>query len=77
VRCSRVQSPPYLHVRRLPLVAIVGCGWRFGAISGHRSVMRRPGSQWDGAVERPSADQGFRVAPGLPSASHPGSTGPG
>jgi hypothetical protein len=24
VRCSRVQSPPKLHVRRLLLVAIVG-----------------------------------------------------
>ena len=25
VRCSRVQRPPQLHVRRLLLVAIVGC----------------------------------------------------
>jgi hypothetical protein len=25
VRCSRVQSPRQLHVRRLPLVAIIGC----------------------------------------------------
>jgi hypothetical protein len=25
VRCSRVQSPRQLHVRRLLLVAIVGC----------------------------------------------------
>jgi hypothetical protein len=25
VRCSRIQGVPYLHVRRLPLVAIVGC----------------------------------------------------
>src|SRR6266568_3435560 len=35
-------------------LAIDGCS---GTSRGHGSVMRRPGSRWDGAVERPSAFQ--------------------
>jgi hypothetical protein len=45
-----------------------GCWWRSLAVDGgsgtprgHGSVMRRPGSQWDGAVERPSAFQAGHI----------------
>ena len=44
------------------------CWWRSlaidgssGAPRGHGSVMRRPGSQWDGAIERPSAFQAGHI----------------
>jgi len=44
------------------------CWWRSLAVDGssgtsrgHESVMGRPGSRWDGAVERPSAFQAGRI----------------
>ena len=35
-----------------------------GTSRGHGYVMRRPGSQWDGAVERPSAFQAWHIPVG-------------
>jgi hypothetical protein len=55
VRCSRVQACP-------SLMSAGCCWWRSLAIDGgsgtprgHGSIMRRPGSRWDGVVERPFA----------------------
>ena len=45
-----------------PSLAIDGSS---GTPRGHGSVMRRPGSRWDGAVERPSAFQAGHI-PKLP-----------
>jgi hypothetical protein len=85
LRIKRVFSCVARGFKACPIFMFAGCRWcrslavdgGSGPSRGHRSVMCRPGSQWDGAVERPSLDQGFRVAPGLSSASHLSSTGPG
>ena len=52
------------------------CWWRSLAIDGssgtsrgHGSVMRRPGSRWDGAVQRPSAFQAGHIPVGADRAS--------
>jgi hypothetical protein len=46
-------------------VAAGGDRWLLMAARGHGPVMRRPGSQWDGVIERPSAyRKGGRSVPG-------------
>ena len=68
LRITRVFSCVARGFKACPIFMFAGCRWwrslavdgGSGASRGHRSVMRRPGSQWDGAVERPSADQGLQ-----------------
>ncbi len=63
IRITRVLSCIARAFKARPSFMFAGCCWwrslaidgRSGTSRGHGSVMRRPGSRWDGAVQRPSA----------------------
>jgi hypothetical protein len=69
LRITRVFSCVVHGFKARPSFMFAGCCWwrslaiygSSGTSRGHGSVMRRPGSQWDGAVERPSAFQAGHI----------------
>jgi hypothetical protein len=65
---TRILTPTNLRCHPLSFKFAGGCWWRSLAIDGHSgtsrghgSAMRRPGSRWGGAVERPSAFQAGHI----------------
>ena len=73
LRITRVFSCVARELKACPSFMFAGCCWwrslaidgSSGTSRGHGPVMRRPGSQWDGVIERLSASRkGGRSVPG-------------